>query len=190
MIEIKLADDHIVTIAATTFWGPDGKPISAKDFITRMFGELPDLFSDEEDLRAQWSDPDTRKALLERLAERSYDEAVLDIVRETVNGGGSDLYDVLAYIAYSNSMRTRQHRSETGRRRIEDLYDAKMVAFLDYVLDSYVMQGEGNLDRSKLKDFVKLKYGTAKECSEELGGMAKVIEAFVGFQRHLYAPSN
>ena len=36
-IEIKLADDHIVSIAATTFWGPDGKPISARDFIKRMF---------------------------------------------------------------------------------------------------------------------------------------------------------
>jgi type I restriction enzyme R subunit len=41
MIEITLADGHIVTIAATTFWGPDGKPISAQDFIKRMFGELP-----------------------------------------------------------------------------------------------------------------------------------------------------
>lgn len=190
MVEIKLADDHIVTIAATTFWGPDGKPISAKDFITRMFGELPELFSDEDDLRAQWSDPDTRKALLERLAELSYDAAVLDVVKEALNAKESDLYDILAHIAYSNSMRTREHRAETGRRRIGDMYERKMAAFLDYVLDSYVEYGEGNLDRSKLKDFVKLKYGTAKECAEELGGMPNVIDAYVDFQRHLYTPSN
>lgn len=190
MVEIKLADDHIITIAATTFWGPDGKPISAQDFITRMFGELPEVFSDEDDLRAQWSDPDTRKALLERLAERSYDAAMLNYVKEALNAEDSDLYDVLAHIAYSNSMRTREHRAEAGRRRIGDMYDHKMTAFLDYVLDSYVDHGEGNLDRSKLKDFVKLKYGTAKECAKELGGMANVIEAYVGFQRHLYSPSN
>ena len=45
LIEIKLADDHIVSIAATTFWGPDGKPISAQDFIKRMFGELPENYN-------------------------------------------------------------------------------------------------------------------------------------------------
>lgn len=190
MIEVKLADDHIVTIAATTFWGPDGKPISAQDFIKRMFGELPELFKDEDDLRAQWSDPDTRKALMERLAERSYGEAVLGVVRETLMADDSDLFDVLAHIAYSNSMRTREFRAEAGRRRVGDIFDPKIAAFLDYVLDSYVEHGEANLDRSKLNDFVKLKYGTAKECAAELGGMPAVIEAFVGFQRHLYRPSN
>ena len=190
MVEIKLADDHIITIAATTFWGPDGKPISAQDFITRMFGELPEVFSSEDDLRAQWSDPDTRKALLERLAERSYDEELLNIVKETLRAEASDLYDVLAHIAYSNTMRTREHRAEAGRRRISDAYDKKMAAFLDYVLDSYVEHGEGTLDRSKLKDFAKLKYGTAKECAADLGGMATVIDAYVAFQRHLYTPSN
>jgi type I restriction enzyme R subunit len=123
MVEIKLADDHIVTIAATSFLGPDGKPISAKDFITRMFGELPELFSDEDDLRTQWSDPDTRKALLERLAEHSYDEAVLTVVKDAPSAQDSDLYDVLAHIAYSNSMRTREHRAEVGRRRIGDMYE-------------------------------------------------------------------
>jgi type I restriction enzyme R subunit len=155
-----------------------------------MFGELPELFKDEDDLRSQWSDPDTRKALLERLAERSYDEAVLSVVRETLMAGDSDMFDVLAHVAYNNSMRTREHRAEVGRRRVGDAYDAKTAAFLNYVLDSYVEQGEGNLDRSKLHDFVKLKFGTAKECAAELGGMPAVIDAFVGFQRHLYAPSN
>jgi type I restriction enzyme R subunit len=65
-----------------------------------------------------------------------------------------------------------------------------MIAFLDYVLDSYVENGAANLDRSKLSDFVKIRYSTAKECGIELGGMPAVVEAFVGFQRHLYTPSN
>ena len=49
---------------ATTFWSPDGKPMSAAEFIERLFGELPELFRDEDELRALWSNPDTRKALL------------------------------------------------------------------------------------------------------------------------------
>lgn len=52
LIEIKLADDHIVDIAATTFLGPDGKPISAQGFIKRMFGDLPEFFKGEDELRS------------------------------------------------------------------------------------------------------------------------------------------
>ena len=190
MIEIKLASDHIINIAATTFWGPDGKPISAKQFIERMFGELPELFDSEDDLLAQWSAPDTRKALLERLAERSYDETVLAEVQNALSAKDCDIFDVLAHVAYARNMRTRQDRADVGRRRVEDQYPSKMIAFLDYVLDSYVENGAANLDRSKLSDFVKIRYSTAKECGIELGGMPAVVEAFVGFQRHLYTPSN
>lgn len=34
---------------ATTFWSPDGKPMSADEFISRLFGELPALFKDEDE---------------------------------------------------------------------------------------------------------------------------------------------
>jgi hypothetical protein len=46
------------------------------------------------------------------------------------------------------------------------------------------------LNKPSINDFVKLKYGTAKECAAELGGMPAVIDAFVRFQRHLYSPLN
>ena len=70
-IKIKLADGKERTIQhmmATTFWSPDGRPMSAAEFVTRLFGELPALFKDEDELRALWSEPDTRKALLESWA--------------------------------------------------------------------------------------------------------------------------
>ena len=190
MVQIKLADGHIVNIAATTFWGPDGKPISSRQFIERMFGELPELFKDEDDLLAQWSDPDTRKALLERLAERSYDASILAEVQKAMSAEDCDVFDILSHIAYDRNMKTRQHRAEVGRRRVEDQFDPKVVAFLDYILESYVESGAGQLDRSKLADFARIKYGTLKECGADLGGTEAVISAFVGFQQHLYRPSN
>ncbi len=75
-IKIKLADGKERTIQhmmATTFWSPDGKPMSAAEFIERLFGELPALFRDEDELRALWSAPDTRKALIEALGRRGTD---------------------------------------------------------------------------------------------------------------------
>ena len=190
MIEIALADDHIVSIAATTFWGPDGKPISAQDFIKRMFGELPELFKDEDELRNLWSNPDTRKALLERLAERGYDGLVLMQIKDAINAKDSDIYDVLVHIAYSRNMITREHRAEAGRRRIEVSYDDKIAGFLDFVLGHYIDTGVESLDRSQLPDYLKLKYGTLSEGGAALGGMQSVIDAYIGFQKQLYAPAN
>ena len=54
---------------ATTFWSPDGRPMSAAQFVERLFGELPRLFKDEDELKRLWSEPKTRKALLAQLSE-------------------------------------------------------------------------------------------------------------------------
>ena len=185
-----MADDHIVNIAATTFWGPDGKPISAQDFIKRMFGDLPELFKDEDELRSLWSNPETRRQLLGRLSEQGYDALVLMGIQDAINAQDSDIYDVLAHIAYSRNMMTREHRAEVGRRPIEDAYDEKLAAFLDFVLDHYVETGIESLDRSLLPDYLKLKYGTLLEGEEALGGIENITSSYIGFQRHLYAPSN
>jgi type I restriction enzyme, R subunit len=190
LIEIKLADDHIVNIAATTFYGPDGKPISAQDFIKRMFGELPDLFKDEDELRTIWSDPDTRKALLERLSERGYNAMVLMQIKDAINAQDSDIYDVLGHIAYSRNMIPRAHRAEAGQRRVDVTYDDKIASFLAFVLGHYVDTGVESLDRSQLPDYLKLKYGTLSEGGAALGGMQSVIDAYIGFQKQLYAPAN
>src|SRR6056297_568627 len=48
-IKIKLADGKERTIQhmmATSFWSPDGKPMSAAQFVEKLFGELPGLFKD------------------------------------------------------------------------------------------------------------------------------------------------
>ena len=44
-------------MTATTFWSADGRPMSAAQFIESLFGELPRLFKDEDELRRLWSEP-------------------------------------------------------------------------------------------------------------------------------------
>ena len=63
-IKIKLADGKertIQSMMATTFWSSDGRPISACQFVEKLFGELPQFFKDEDELRRIWSRPDTRR---------------------------------------------------------------------------------------------------------------------------------
>jgi type I restriction enzyme R subunit len=54
----------------SSFWHPDGTPMSAKQFMEMLFGKLPEFFQNEAELRALWSKPDTRKQLLMGLAAR------------------------------------------------------------------------------------------------------------------------
>ncbi|MCJ2030378.1 DEAD/DEAH box helicase family protein [Methylobacterium sp. J-043] len=188
-LKIKLADGKeraIQHMMATTFWSVDGKPMSAAEFITRLFGELPTLFKDEDELRALWSQPDTRKALLDNLAEKGYGAEQLREIERMIDAEKSDLYDVLAYIAFALSPITRQERADASWPAISAQYDPKLRAFLEFVLFQYVKEGVGELDQTKLPRLLELKYRAVSDAASELGGVAKIRDAFVGFQRHLY----
>ena len=189
-LKIKLADGKersIQHMTATTFWSVDGRPMSAAEFVTRLFGELPALFRDEDELRSLWSLPDTRKALLDSLAEKGYGREQLREIERMIDAEKSDLYDVLAYIAFALSPITRQERADSSRPFISAQYDPKLQAFLDFVLSQYVKEGVGELDQAKLPHLLELKYRAVSDAAAELGGVATIREAFVGFQAHLYA---
>ena len=112
-IGIKLADGKkraIRRIAATSFRGPDGRPMSAADFIEKLFGDLPELFRDEDELRGLWRVPETRKRLLDEPGERGYGEAQPAGIRKLIDAERSDLFDVLAYIAFARPPVTRRER--------------------------------------------------------------------------------
>lgn len=188
-IKIKLADGKertIQHIMATTFWSPDGKPMSAAEFIERLFGELPELFKDEDELRALWSQPDTRKALLESLADRGYAGEQLIEITHMIDAQKSDLFDVLAYIAFALAPITREERVATHKVQIFSQYDEKLQSFLDFVLSQYVQEGVGELAQEKLPHLLELKYRAVADAAEQLGGVATIRDAFLGFQKHLY----
>jgi len=188
-IKIKLADGKersIQSMMATTFWSPDGKPISANQFVEKLFGELPQFFKDEEELRKLWSRPDTRRGLLLGLAEKGFAGEQLTEISRMINAEKSDLFDVLAYIAFALAPITRSERVEACKGVILARYDAKLQAFLDFVLAQYVSQGVGELDQDKLGNLLELKYHTVSDAAEELGGVPIIRDTFVGFQQYLY----
>lgn len=188
-IMIKLADGKERTIqhmTATTFWSPEGRPMSAAEFIERMFGELPELFKDEDELRALWGNPETRNALLESLSEKGYGDEQLEEIKRMINAEKSDLFDVLAYIAFALSPSTREARAKMGKQKIVGLYDDKLQSFIDFVLSQYVKEGVHELDSGKLPDLLELKYSGISDATEHLGSVAGIRDAFLGFQRHLY----
>jgi type I restriction enzyme R subunit len=186
---VKLADGKERTlqhIVATTFWSPDGTPISAKQFLEGLYGALPDLFKDEDELRALWSDPATRRKLLDGLGERGFSKDMLGEMQRVIDAEKSDLFDVLAYIAFARPPLSREARAETARGEIQTAFDDKQQGFLDFVLSQYVKEGVDELDQEKLPPLLNLKYGALADAIADLGDPEKIRQAFVGFQKYLY----
>lgn len=191
MIKVKLSGDKIRELDSmikTSFWSPEGRPISAEEFLKQLFGDIPSFFRNEEELRSIWSRPDTRKDLLIRLGEKGYSAAQLEELRKLVHGEDSDLYDVLAYVAYNSNLVPRAARAGTAREHLES-YNGRQQEFLNFVLDQYVRAGVGELEIEKLPVLLRLKYRAVSDGIAELGDVGSIREAFVGFQEYLYRPA-
>jgi type I restriction enzyme, R subunit len=192
-IRIKLADGKHRTLqnqSSTSFWSPDGKPLTAAEFVERLFGEVPELFKNEAELRALWSRPDTRKALLKGLEARGYGDEQLTEISRLIDAEKSDLYDVLAYIAYAAEPISRYTRATMRKPFILSQYHGKQQEFLDFVLEQYIKEGVGELDQSKLPQLLKLKYHATHDAVAELGSIKTISDIFSGFQQYLYAQDN
>ena len=190
---VKLADGKERTVqhmVCTSFWHPDGTPMSARQFMELLFGRLPDFFRDEEELRRIWSDPDTRRRLLNGLAEKGFGTEQLAEMQRIVNAEDSDLFDVLAHVAYALPPVSRTARAAAARNRMHGQFTQKQEAFLDFVLGHYEREGVGELDKMKLPPLLKLRYRNAiAEARADLGSPEQIRGMFTGFQKYLYQPA-
>jgi len=159
--KVRLADGKERTIqhmTATSFWHPDGTPMSAAQFMEALFGKLPEFFRDEDELRALWSAPDTR-----------------------------DLFDVLAHVAYALAPLTREERAARAKTIIGTHFNSKQQVFLDFVLSHYVSVGVEEIDQAKLTSLLRLKYhDSIADAVADLGRPDEIGKVFSGFQKYLY----
>lgn len=189
-IKIKLADGKermIQYMMATSFWSADGRPMSAAQFLEALYGALPEFFKDEDELRHIWGAPDTRKGLLAGLAEKGFGREPLAEMQRIIDAEKSDLFDVLAYVAFALPTETRAERSKKAKVHTQLSFNNKQQAFLDFVLGQYVNQGVDELDVEKLTPLLRLRYNNAiADAVADLGSPEQIRKAFVGFQRYLY----
>uniref|UniRef100_Q3ASE9 DEAD/DEAH box helicase-like protein n=1 Tax=Chlorobium chlorochromatii (strain CaD3) TaxID=340177 RepID=Q3ASE9_CHLCH len=188
IVKVQLADGKVRQLqhmVNTTFWSPDGKPISAEEFLHSLFGTLPELFKNEGELRTIWSKPDTRKKLLEELSEKGFAKQQMIELQKILCAENSDLYDVLAYIAFHSNIIERKERAYKAKIYLYN-YDLKQQEFLNFVLNQYVQQGVDELDEAKISDLLVLKYHAIADAKKELGDISTIRNIFIEFQEYLY----
>ena len=188
--KIKLADgkDRLIQhMVCTTFWHPDGTPMSAQQFMGMLYGRLPDFFHSEAELRALWSAPDTRKKLLAGLAEKGFGPDQLREMQKIIDAEKSDLFDVLAHVAYALPPLTRERRAEIAKIEITTHFNTRQRVFLAFVLSHYVTVGVDELASEKLTPLLRLRYhDSLNDAVADLGQPDDIQRAFAGFQKYLY----
>ena len=102
-----------------------------------------------------------------------------------MHGEESDLFDVLAYVAYHSEIVPRTERANRAKLHI-DSYDPKQQEFINFVLEQYVRDGVDELDDAKLKPLLELKYNALANAKRELGSVNTIRDTFIGFQEWLY----
>jgi type I restriction enzyme R subunit len=188
-LKIKLRDGkerEIQHMISTSFWGADGRPVSAEEFLKNLFGKLPEFFKSEDELRKIWSNPTTRKTFLDKLAESGYGKEELNTLQNLIDAEKSDLFDVLEYISFAIRPITRAVRVAKAQANIFSTLDNKQKEFLEFVLSKYIETGVEELDQEKLPALLALKYHTINDAAELLGGVEKIRATFINFQKHLY----
>lgn len=189
-VKVKLADGKeraIQHMMVTSFWHPDGTPMSSQQFMEMLFGRLPDFFKNEDELRALWSAPDTRAKLLEGLAEKGFGAQQMEEMQRIINAENSDLFDVLAHVAYALPPITRAERATHAQLAMDGSFGAKQKAFLEFVLAHYVAEGVHELDQEKLPPLLRLKYhDSIADALADLGKAEEIGRLFASFQKYLY----
>ena len=194
-IIIKLADGkdrEFQHMTSKMFYSVDGIPMSLTEFIQSLFNtlEMPDLFKNEDELRAIWSVPSTRAQLLKQLEDAGFPTSELVSIQELIDAQNSDLFDVLEFVKYALKPVSRKTRASVSRSIMETEIEARALEFVDFLVSQYVESGVGELEETKLETLLEIKYSDVFKGVQEVGNgeVGKVRNLFLTFQKNLYLP--
>ena len=164
-----------------------GKPVSSEEFLKSLYGKLPEFFKSEEELRKIWSNPKTRKGLLDKLSEAGYGIEELRRLQNLIEAENSDIFDVLEYISFAIKPITREERVGKAQENIFNKLDNTQKEFLEFVLSKYIEVGIEELGEEKLPELLKIKYHEISDATNLLGSVDRIRDTFINFQEHLFS---
>ncbi len=112
-------------------------------------------------------------------------------MQKIIDAEKSDLFDVLAHVAYALAPLTRAQRAARATGMISAHFNSKQQVFLDFVLSHYISVGVEELDQAKLTPLLRLKYhDSIADAVADIGRPDEICQVFSGFQKYLYQPQS
>jgi type I restriction enzyme R subunit len=183
-------DGGQVAIAAHLVYelDPDGNQLQVVSFTDYTADKVRTLFRNATELRDEWSDPDRRRAIIERLEERGID---FDHLAETANQPDADPLDLLCHLAFNAPLRTRRERAQRLRSERKDFfeqYGPEARQILDELLDKYTEHGTAQFVIPDVLELPPINaHGNVIEIAGRFGGVDKLRHAVLEMQTLLYA---
>jgi len=182
-------DGGVVEIAAHVVWDldADGRRLQAKKFTEYTAESVRSMYPSAAELRAKWSAPDERSAIITALEERgiSFEE-----LAEAAKQPDADPFDLLCHIAYSAPIRSRRERAEAARiggKAFFERFTNGAREVLIELLEKYVEFGTAQF---QIPDILKVppisERGNVIEIAGLFGGPEKLREAVGELQQLLY----
>ena len=183
-------DAGIVEIAAHLVYelDADGRRLQVKRFTEYTAQSVRRMYPSAAELRAKWSAPDERAAIITALEERgiSFEE-----LAEVAKQPDADPFDLLCNVAYSAPIRSRLERAEKARsdgKAFFDRFSNGAREVLSELLDKYVEFGTAQF---QIPDILKVpplsEHGNVIEIAELFGGPEQLRNAVGELQQLLYA---
>lgn len=91
----------------------------------------------------------TRRKLLEGLAEKGFGKEPLAEMQKVIEAQSSDLFNVLAYVAFALAPQTRVERAAMAKLEVHQQFTDRQQGFVDFVLAQYVKEGVEELNAEK-----------------------------------------
>lgn len=189
LIDIKLSNGRRLSLQTTweqkIFFGDEF--ICLDEYVKKLFGRIPDFFSDADDLREKWANPETREELLRTLDEAGFAEEKLLLLRNMLKMQKCDLLDVLEYIAYDSTPIERAKRVELVKKQYVDKLNEEQREFDNLILQYYINNGFKELGADNLKTYINIKFNSMSDAKERLGmSVADIRAHYFELQRRLY----
>jgi type I restriction enzyme R subunit len=167
---------------------PDGKQLRVVRYTDYAAEAVRTLTQNPQDLRSQWSNPEQRQAIIERLTERGIS---FEDLAASAKQPDADPFDLLCHLAFNAPLRTRRERAQRLRSERKDFfeqYGPEAKTILNELLDKYAEHGDAQF---VLPDILHVppvsEHGTVMEISRAFGGAEKLREAVTNLQNLLYA---
>ena len=190
IIKIELGETtrEIKYIEESLFFDKNGKQISLEQFVRNLYGEVPNFFKNEEELKKIWSDSQTRKNLLKKLSKVGYDLNNLKSLQKIIEAEKSDIFDVLNYISFNNQTVSRKLRVAKNQNKIFKLFNKnKQKEFIDFLLAKYIENGIEEFSQENLTNLIKIKYGEIKDALNYLENENIILNIFKNSQKELFS---
>jgi type I restriction enzyme R subunit len=183
-------DAGVVEIAAHLLYelDADGRRLQVKKFTEYTAESVRNMYPSAAELRAKWSAPDERAAIITALEERgiSFEE-----LAEVAKQPDADPFDLLCNVAYSAPIRSRRERAEAARidgKAFFKRFTNGAREVLNELLEKYVEFGTAQF---QIPDILKVppisQHGNVIEIAELFGGPDQLRTAVGELQQLLYA---